>query len=281
MTGRLATTYLGAMTALMLAGCGSQASSGNKFSMTSAADHARHFPIAAGDIHGPTVNGGNGAQNYCNACHANADGTPADAFTTFNCIGCHVPVAGGAAYHDNQVQVAAVHVNVTSFVFASANCYACHPDGTGAPANHGALFPIGPTSAHKAQKCADCHLDPAHPTDLTQFACDSCHLAKDATLPTKHGTVGGVAILVVHTSQNTLGTPLTMTSPDCLRCHADAQVNRVASHTTQDSGFGKTEHRAAGCVTCHKTNRTDKPYPATNWSAATGCATCHPNGIPN
>jgi hypothetical protein len=266
---------------LLVTGCGSQAPSGQKVTMSGAADHAKHFPIGSADIHGPSVAGGGGAQSYCNACHANADGTPAVAFTTYNCIGCHVPVAGGAAYHDNSIQVTAIHVGVANFAFDSPSCYACHPQGYGAPANHGALFPIGPTSAHKTVKCADCHLDPSTPHVLTTFACDTCHLALDPTLPTRHGVVSGVNILVVHTGRTTLGPPLTLTSPDCLRCHAESQVNLVSSHSTQDSGFGKTPHMGAGCVTCHNVNRTDKPYPATDWSTPTGwsstngCSTCH------
>jgi hypothetical protein len=163
---------------LLLAGCGSQASSGNGYTMTGAADHAKRFPISSADLHGPNVAGGGGPQNYCNACHATATTppAPADSFKTFNCVGCHVQVAAGSAYHDDELQVGAIHVSVTGFHFSSTACYACHPDGTGAPANHGALFPIGSASAHRAQKCGDCHLDRTQPHDLTKYACDSCHL---------------------------------------------------------------------------------------------------------
>jgi hypothetical protein len=226
------------------------------------------------------------AGGACLTCHPQNRTTPprtfvAD-FSVTTCVACHVTVGGTTTvFHDDAVTLGTLHTSVATFsttvttLGLSAACLSCHADGSGgAPANHEQLFPRAAGTKHAGIGCTQCH-GSGLKTDLNAMACASCHLALDATLPTKHGTVGGVAVLTVHTSENTTGPPLTMTSPNCLRCHADSQVDRVAGHTTSDSGFSRSQHNGAGCVTCHSAFRTDKPYPATNWAAANGCKTCH------
>jgi hypothetical protein len=235
---------------------------------------ARGFTVGTGKHSGA-------AGGACLTCHPQNQTTPprtfvAD-FSVTTCVGCHVTVGGTTTvFHDDAVTLGTLHTAVAAFNVLwtgsqlSAACLTCHADGSGgAPANHEQLFPRAAGTKHAPIGCAQCH-GTGLKTDLNAMACASCHLARDTALPTKHGTVGGVAILTVHN-----GSPLTMTSPDCLRCHADSQVNRVNTHTTDDSGFSRPEHNDAGCVTCHSSLRTDKPYPATNWSAANGCKTCH------
>jgi len=267
--------------ALLAAGCGNSNAAAPWLTMPDATAHTRYFPIGPGSIH---------AGADCNKCHSDAAGQPSASFTTFNCAGCHDVVVGGTALHGDAVTLASLHPPATAFTNTVATlglsdaCRSCHPDGgVSAPANHEQLFPRAAGTKHASLTCSGCHTDPANRNDVTKLACASCHLARDATLTAKHGTVGGVAILTVHTGQNTTGPPLTMTSPDCVRCHADSQVNRVSSHSRGDSGFSRPEHDGAGCVTCHSADRppSEKPYRAVNWRTHPGCTTCHPGGIPN
>ncbi len=65
-------------------------------------DH--QFPITSGK-HG---------QLDCTECHLTAN------FKEFSCIDCHA---------HNQTNMNNKHKNVTGYVYASVNCYACHPDG--------------------------------------------------------------------------------------------------------------------------------------------------------
>ena len=165
--------------------------------------------------------------------------------------------------------------------FATApGCVVCHPNGTGAPANHTpSFFPIGSGTSHAAVACTQCHLNLATPNDPTQFRCYACH----STLSSWNhpATLNNVAILTVHTSQ-TQTRSVDITKPEnCLRCHADSQVNTVASHPSSgDSGLGNGNHAGAGCLTCHSAMRTDKPFGANFGTtpaigSGTGCGTCH------
>lgn len=63
------------------------------------------FPIASGDHAGFD----------CTACHTSGN------FTTFSCIDCHE--------HDDRRDLEDEHDDVGGYVYASPNCYACHPDG--------------------------------------------------------------------------------------------------------------------------------------------------------
>jgi hypothetical protein len=239
------------------------------------------FVVGSG-LHSGTVGGA------CLTCHpqnkTTAPRTFVADFKVTTCVACHVTVGGTALHHDVP-SLTTLHSTVVAFTSTvstlglSAACLSCHADGSGGlPANH--PFPAGAGTRHAGIGCAQCH-GTGLKTDLTALACASCHAALDPTIVSRHTNPGGIAILAVHTSQSTLGPALTMTSPNCLRCHADSQVDLVASHPAGDSGFGRAPHMAAGCVTCHAVARTDKPYPAINFGSATGCVTCHVNGVPN
>jgi hypothetical protein len=56
-----------------------------------------------------------GKWSSCATCHTNPTN-----FTVFNCLGCHT-----------QTQTDAQHRGRTGYVYASPNCYACHPRGNG------------------------------------------------------------------------------------------------------------------------------------------------------
>ena len=250
---------------------------------------------------------GNGAHSgraggACLSCHAQnkttAPRTFVADFKVSTCVGCHVTV-GGTAFHDDQASLATLHSAVPDFAATvtakgslSAACLSCHVDGgAGAPANHELLFPRGIGTKHAGIACASCHTNPANRKDLTAFACASCHAALTGppTLTAAH-SISGYTITSYRTATTAGGTRTTVQvnmagSQSCLRCHADSQVDRVAAHPQGESGFGKSDHRVAGCFTCHSKLRTDKPW-GSNFKEArgsagpppSGCYVCHASG---
>jgi hypothetical protein len=218
------------------------------------ADHQATFgllvgaPVAGSPKHVPD----------CKSCHdAFRTDKPWGAdFTAYDCLGCH----------SDQASLATTHTGMTGYAYASPSCLGCHPTGQG----HSAFFPIGARDKHAGIACTSCHTDLAHPTVLANFACASCHSADQAA----HASPpSGVSILRVRSggTSSTLG----WTSPNCLRCHADSQVDAIASHPTQrGTPTNPSDHASAGCLTCHTALRTDKVY-GSDWSTATGCSNCH------
>lgn len=275
-----------------------------------------HAVAASGFTIGSGAHAG-AAGGSCLACHP-VNRAPSSApphwdyardWRQTTCVGCHVAVGGGAAQHDDQASLATLHSSASNFASTvasmglSAACLYCHADGQGgAPANHPLLFPIQAGTKHAGIACAQCHTNPANRKDLTAFACASCHAALPATATRKAWstahTITGYVITTYKTGANagdcdqnqpqpTCATAtVDMTKPaGCLRCHADAQVDRVAGHPGGDSGFGQGPHMRAGCLTCHWRTRTDKPWGA-NFGTATGtagppptaCYVCHATG---
>lgn len=237
--------------------------------------HAKYLPLA-GTSHDPSAAA---TTVTCTGCH-----TDPSTFRTFDCISCH--------NHSDQTALTVLHPGV-AFVYTSQACYDCHRNGIAAPADHNTrFFPVGAGTAHAGIGCAQCHTDLANPNDPHNFACASCHVAAAPPLPSPfppHGPVNipdgvgvlAVHILTVHTGENTTGPSLTLTSENCLRCHADSQVDPVAGHSTSSEAFSRSAHAEAGCITCHPGVRTDKPF-AANFAAARtasraspGCITCH------
>jgi hypothetical protein len=213
---------------------------------------------------------------HCHDASRTGDKAFAAEFAAVNCLGCHAKPETDAA-----------HTGESQYVYATASCLQCHPDGTGgAPADHEtAAFPRAAGTAHAGIGCNQCHTDLAQPRDPTKFACLTCHSAL-AGFSTKH-TIQGYGILVKVTGcngGNPVTTPVTLTTESCLRCHADSQVDRVASHPGGDSGFGTGRHRGAGCFTCHQTTRSDKPFgldfskSGSRGGATSSCAVCHAHG---
>jgi len=265
--------------------------------------------------HGFTIGSGahaGAAGGSCLTCHPTNRGASTAAphweyardWKQVTCTGCHVAVSGGRAQHDDQgltagqVSLATLHVGAASYASTvaskglSAACLYCHADGAGgAPANHPQLFPIAPGTKHAGITCADCHTNPANRKDLTALACASCHAALPGrkTMAQAH-TITGYRISGYYTATTAGGTEtlvnIDLTKPaGCLKCHADSQVNRVATHPGGDSGFGERDHMTAGCLTCHWRMRTDKTW-GTNFKLASGtagppptaCYVCHRNG---
>jgi hypothetical protein len=252
------------VSALLLAlalACSRGGSTGSWLTDPGVAGHDRYFPLS-GTPHDPSAPG---TTVSCDACH------PGNTFAQFDCTTCHT-----AATTDP------LHAGVAGYAHTSDACFACHRSGGAAPADHDTrFFPRGTGTPHAGMSCTSCHTDLTHPADPANFACASCH-AGIAGFAGKHDPIGGVSILTVRTSC-TSATTLSFTSPDCLRCHADSQVNRVASHSAGATALGNATHQAAGCLTCHVAMRTDKPFGADfdksgAGQGSPGCATCHNGG---
>lgn len=209
----------------------------HKDGKTAVFDHTKNFPIAQGTPH----------QNIaCSDCHG-----PTRAVADLRCITCHT--------HD-QATTDAAHASVSGYAYASPSCYGCHKDGTaGLPPDHDtAKFPITGTK-HATVGCSQCHGATKAVADVT---CVPCHAqpATDSAHVNVQKLVEGI--------QN-----YQYASPACLRCHADGQVNTIASHPRNDSGLGKHQ---PWCINCHDLMRTDKPWGADfSRTDQTNCDACH------
>jgi hypothetical protein len=93
--------------------------------------------------------------------------------------------------------------------------------------DHVRFFPIGTGTQH-VLACTQCHTDFANRQDTSTLACASCH-ATIAGFATKHTGVKDYDA----------------TSPACVRCHGDSQVDRVAAHTTFPVVSGSATHDTA------------------------------------
>ncbi|HYX90868.1 MAG TPA: hypothetical protein VE782_04860, partial [Myxococcaceae bacterium] len=189
----------------------------------------------------PIAPGAKHAGLSCSSCHPVAGD-----WKRFECITCHT--------HD-PTTTNAIHVAVPNYAYASASCYMCHPqaqkDGL---FDHSPFFPIATGTKHAGASCADCHADPANRKNVT--CAGACH--ESTTTAPHHTEVGGYEY----------------SSPLCMRCHVDAQVNRVAQHTIFNIAAGAKHYRKS-CLACHPATRTDKPWGA-EWGAATvTCRPCH------
>jgi hypothetical protein len=224
----------------------------------SVAAHQQKFPVAPNSGTHGTV---------CLECHTAQRGDkvyPAADFTAYNCLACHTnagPSGNVLASTDAQ------HAGLTGYAYASGSCYGCHPDGTGAPANHTPnFFPIGAGTAHATVACTQCHTNLASPNNPANFACATCHTSPGGPTPSL------VANHVTNTSNTRLTVPaldLCGSSPcpatlgdatTCLRCHADSQVDLTSSHPSGVTG--DPPHHGARCLMCHDGYRSNKPYGA-------------------
>lgn len=251
-------SLLAVVAALAVGGCGRE-STGPWLTDPGVAGHARYFPIA-GTPHDPSAAG---AVVRCESCH------PGTTFAQFTCTtACHAKPATDAT-----------HASVTGYVYADASCYGCHKSGVGAmPADHDTrLFPRGAGSAHAAVGCTQCHAD--FGGNVAAFRCGGCHLSLDPALVTRHTSTPSNPAILVSASEIDTGDGGT-----CLRCHADAQVTRTASHPTGSQG--DPPHQGARCLQCHDLHRTDKPFAAdfatdpaaqANFTSSPrrGCYECH------
>jgi hypothetical protein len=218
--------------------------------------HAVYFPLS-GTVHDPS---GLASVTSCAGCH------PGTSFREFVCVTCHT-----ATLTDP------LHPGVSGYptgAATSADCYRCHPQGAGiAPADHGIFFPIG-TPSHPPL-CGACHTNAQARSDPATLACASCHAGRPGFTATAHAGVAEYGAIV------------SVTSPWCVRCHADDQVDRVAQHGAQrgsagTAGSGDGRH-GTRCFTCHSMippyfggtgpGLPNRPW-AQDWKQST-CSPCH------
>jgi hypothetical protein len=200
---------------------------------------------------------------------------------TFTCDQCHDPAARGFTLAEQGISCVGCHTDsattpahsgVAGYSWSTASCIGCHKDGSaGLPANHNtAFFPVTGTK-HEALGCGDCHGVTRAIADIT---CVPCHAqtvmaTTHASIPaSKTGSRDGVN----HVNYQ-------WASAYCLKCHADGQVDAIASHPRFDHGLTGSGH-APFCLTCHTTLA---PAGGKAWSVNFGsysCLACHSSNSP-
>jgi hypothetical protein len=276
---------------LLLVGCTKP--SGGKapwLTMPTTASHAAWFPIGPADVHGAPV----GSSPDCDGCHHDKEtGLPSSTFRTYTCTGCHVQPRTGVA-HDQPSQLATLHSTVAAYdgtvagfagSVASLNggvgpqspedgaCLRCHP--TGFATDHAQIFPLPhqDAAATEVAVCSDCHRDPS---DRTRLGCAPCHPHDQPATATAHAAVPDF----VAAGPTAPDAEIVAASSLCVRCHAEGAVPvTVAGHAARSGGFvvGVGLHSGSsggGCLDCHPSLRTDKPF-ATDFSRYTCGAACH------
>ena len=200
---------------------------------------------------------------------------------SFSCDQCHDPAAAGFAIAEQGVSCTGCHTDaattpahsgVSGYAWSTATCVSCHKDGSGGlPANHNTdYFPVTGTK-HASLGCADCH---GATTAIADITCGPCHTQSAMTtthsaIPaTKAGSRNGVTYVNYQWS-----------SSYCLKCHADGQVNTIATHPAFDHGLTGSGH-APFCLTCHTTL---SPPGGKAWAVNFGtytCLACHTSNSP-
>ncbi len=200
---------------------------------------------------------------------------------SFSCDQCHDPSAAGFTANEQGVSCTGchtdatttpVHSGVTGYAWSTPTCIACHKDGSGGlPPNHNTdYFPVTGTK-HASLGCADCHGATKAIADIT---CTPCHAQSD--MATTHS-----AIPATKTGSRDKLTYVNYqwSSDYCLKCHADGQVNTIASHPGVSNGITGNGH-APFCLTCHTAL---SPSGGKAWSAdfsQYSCLACHTSNNP-
>ncbi len=178
-------------------------------------DHdGQYFPINSGAHR-------NEWNNDCRTCHEVSSN-----YAVFTCTSCH---------EHNRTDMDQEHQGVQGYLYASTECFACHPNGTSDGAfNHTTSgFPL--TGNHVTLNCSQCHTSGY---TNTSSECISCHQTGFNLTNRLNHTLAGF-------SQN------------CTECHnTSGWVNTTYNHTSS-TGFPLTGgHSNRTCVTCHATQYT-------------------------
>jgi hypothetical protein len=266
---------------LLAAGCGNTGKAAPQNTSPSATSHAKNFPIAPGDTHGPAV--GQVAAD-CNGCHYDkAAAAPSASFRIYTCTSCHAPLRTGV-FHDDETALRTQHAAVANFdsTVAAANvlgvaqidaaCRSCHPSGIAVDHLKVFVLPHQDSAATIVAKCADCHINPA---DRTQLGCASCHPHDLPATTTGHSLVPDFVPI------GQAGPNGETASALCARCHEDGKLPvAVSAHAAGAAGFvvGTGLHAGAAggaCLTCHPQNRTTAPRTFVADFSVTTCVACH------
>ncbi|MGZ6125007.1 MAG: cytochrome c3 family protein [Myxococcales bacterium] len=200
---------------------------------------------------------------------------------TLSCDQCHDPAAPGFALAEQGVSCTGCHTDaattpahggVAGYTWSTGTCIGCHKDGSGGlPANHNTdFFPVTGTK-HASLGCADCHGATKQIADIT---CTPCHA--QAPMATAHSAIpatkAGSRDRVTYVNYQ-------WASAYCLKCHANGQVDRIASHPRFDHGLTGSGH-APFCLTCHTASA---PPGGKAWAVSFGtysCLACHTSNNP-
>ncbi|MDH3215033.1 MAG: hypothetical protein OEN01_01925 [Candidatus Krumholzibacteria bacterium] len=127
-------------------------------------DHDPFFPIFSGRHRNEW--------SSCVQCHTDPGNN-----SVFNCLTCH---------EHAQPETDGAHVGMSGYVYASAECYSCHPTGeAGRFVDHDAqFFPIY-SGAHNGKwaTCSTCHVDRGN---ASVFDCLGCHEHDQNRMDDKH-----------------------------------------------------------------------------------------------
>lgn len=242
----------GGVIAAALVGACAPAKDAPWLTATSPEQHTDRFPITTGEHAGMD----------CNRCHGDFD-----TFREFSCVTCH----------DHAQEVTdPQHEGIPGYVFERRSCYQCHPTGDKAAVDfHQDLFPIGPSSTHPEQVCADCHLDV---TDATVVTCIDCHSHEETPMAETHQAVDDYR----------------WETAACLSCHptgvgvdreGHAPLFPIADGTKHqetecnECHTNPSDQRDVACIECHEHERGDtdgEHSEVGNYSySSSGCLRCH------
>lgn len=223
------------------------------------------FPIGAGATHAVS---GNGGALECVDCHVTAGDF---SLATLDCRQCHLEVndGGGNRPVHGDARLTEKHAGVGDYAFATPSCLECHPNGEALGNFIHDDFPIATGDRHAGIGCNECH-GSSNRSDRNALQCTQCHTAEVNLNPT---------VNQIHDGVPTFGT----SSPDCLRCHPNAEPVGPMDHNayfpvdvgTAHGGGAYAAKVGAGqtsCTACHasRTNR-----------AQENCAACHAGVPPN
>jgi nitrate/TMAO reductase-like tetraheme cytochrome c subunit len=187
-------------------------------------DHdGQYFPIYSGKHMGKW--------NICSECH-----TVQSNYSVFSCIDCH---------EHAKTNTDEEHQGVSGYVYASNECFSCHPRGTKEGSfNHAtSIFPL--TGAHQTVDCNQCHKNGYANTPTN---CYDCHQSK------------------YNGSTNPNHSALSI-STDCFSCHTTSPAWKPAQFPQHDTYFALTgAHQTANCSQCHNGNYTN---------ISNTCVSCH------
>jgi len=189
----------------------------------------------------------------CEDCHVNGVTGPTT-FKQFTCTGCHLGTHSRAntdSWHTT--------AGVADYVWDTPTCFKCHPLGR-ANTKHHLFFPVGEGTKHN-RVCSECHLpDLVTRKDPATLKCIGCH-TDPARFPAP-SLAQRHALVTDYPAATALG------PKDCLRCHDNGQVDRLATHGRKpgpagygpagpwdgvvgtDGGHGVANQRAR-CFSCH------------------------------
>lgn len=175
-------------------------------------DHdGQYFPINSGKHR-------NEWNNDCRSCHEVSSN-----YAVFTCVSCH---------EHNRTDMDQEHQGVQGYIYASSECFACHPDGTSDGAfNHTTSnFPL--TGNHVTLNCSQCHTSGY---TNTSNECISCHQSG-------------------FNQTNKLNHTLAGFSQNCTECHNTSGWTQTTFDHTVTTGFAlQNSHSVQTCVQCHET----------------------------